>query len=381
MDLGVGNQSRVAFFLPNLEGGGAERAVAALANSVAALGIEVDLVLGEVVGPYVSEVSRGVNLVDLGANGVVGSTVRLARYLTRRRPDVVMSCLDVPNMQLVAAAKFSGFKGAIAIGQRATLAPVYAHFGLLRRVIYGLGIRRTYPSADLVICNSHAAAGEVRAIRGVQGSKVKVIHNSVDSERINRLAREPLEDAWLAMSDAPLVLSVGNLTRLKDRVTLVKSFARLRSRREARLVILGAAYEPAESDKVNHLIAELGIADHVYLPGFDSNPYRWMAHAAVLVSSSVTEGCPNQLLEGLALSASIVATDCPGDTGELLEHGKWGRLVPVADPEAMADAMLAALDDPDPPHGPDRAADFDPSKVTAEYLNVLLRRAGDRHAR
>jgi glycosyltransferase involved in cell wall biosynthesis len=102
-----------------------------------------------------------------------------------------------------------------------------------------------------------------------------------------------------------------------------------------------------------------------------------MKQASVLVSSSVTEGCPNQVLEGLALGIPIVATDCPGDTAEILGHGKWGRLVPVADPARMAKAILATLDDPNPPDGTLRAADFSPEKTTHAYLNVLLARSSN----
>jgi glycosyltransferase involved in cell wall biosynthesis len=97
-----------------------------------------------------------------------------------------------------------------------------------------------------------------------------------------------------------------------------------------------------------------------------------MAAAAVFVSSSTGEGFPNVVAEALALGGSIVATDCPGDTAELLGHGKWGRLVPVGDPGRMAVAILAALGDPNPPDGRIRAADFSPASAAEAYLKVLL---------
>jgi glycosyltransferase involved in cell wall biosynthesis len=94
--------------------------------------------------------------------------------------------------------------------------------------------------------------------------------------------------------------------------------------------------------------------------------------ARLLVSASLTEGCPNVIQQALACGTPIVATDCPGGTSEILENGRWGRLVPVADPESMAAAILASLDDPNPPDGRIRAADFTPEKTTRAYLDVLL---------
>lgn len=373
MSINGRHESFLAFFLPNLEGGGAERAIVALANEISNLNVTVELVLANAVGPYLAEVSPQVRIVDLSAKGRVDATMRLMRYLMHNRPQVVMSCLDVPNVQLIIAAKLARFTGVAVIGQRATIAPVYAHLGWVRRMVYGFAMRTTYPRANFVICNSHAAAAEVRAISSsMRDDKIITIHNSVDAERIDRLASEPLRDKWFQQIQRPMILSVGSLTYLKDRATLVRAFALVKAQRNVCLAIVGADYEPAERDKIERLIAELGLTEHVYLAGFDSNPYKWMRQATVLVSSSITEGCPNQVLEALALGVPVVATDCPGDTAELLSHGQWGRLVPVGDPKRMAEAILATIDDPNPPDGRTRAADFSPSKVTSTYLNVLL---------
>jgi glycosyltransferase involved in cell wall biosynthesis len=151
--------------------------------------------------------------------------------------------------------------------------------------------------------------------------------------------------------------------------TLIKAFEIVKAQRQVSLVIVGKG---PEQRKIEGLISDLGLSEGVHLPGFDANPYKWIAAATVFVSSSIGEGFPNAIAEALALGRPIVATDCPGDTAELLGYGKWGRLVPVGDPERMADAILAALDDPDPPDGRVRAADFSPSKITSAYLNVLL---------
>jgi glycosyltransferase involved in cell wall biosynthesis len=152
-------------------------------------------------------------------------------------------------------------------------------------------------------------------------------------------------------------------------VTLVQAFAKVREKVQANLAIVGRG---GEEITIRGLVSDLGLGPNVVLVGFDINPYRWIAAADVFVSSSTAEGFPNAIAEALALDRPIVATDCPGDTAELLQHGKWGRLVPVGDPARMAAAILAALDDPTPAQGRLRAAEFAPHKTTSAYLNVLL---------
>jgi len=360
---------QIAFFLPNLDGGGAERAIVRLANDIADLAVMVDLVLGEAFGVYLAEVSPKIRIVNLSSKKRLSAILCLRRYLSQYTPSVVMSSMDIPNIQMVLAAKSTIFKGRMVVSQRATIAPVYAEISWAGRLVYELGIRLAYPHATAIISNSYAATNEIQSMPGIYKERVFTIHNSVDTDRTNRLAKESLNNEWLQKSSAPLIISVGSLTPLKDRLTLVKAFAIVKAQRNARLVILG---EGAEREKIEKMILYLDLNEDVYMPGFDANPFRWMRRSVVLVSSSVTEGCPNNLLEALSLGISIVATDCPGGTSEILEAGRWGRLVPVGDPTSMASAILASLDDPNPPDGRIRAMDFTPEKTTRAYLDVLL---------
>jgi glycosyltransferase involved in cell wall biosynthesis len=356
----------IAFFLRDLDGGGAERAVVALAGEVATRGYVVDLVVGDADGDYRSEVPAAVHLESFSTRSPVRILSRLTSYLRRRNPGAIMSALDVSNILLIAAAKAARYRGRTVISQRAVVDASLRELGGPRRLVTSLLQRWCFPRADAVISNSHAAARELQASLHISSEKVFTIHNALNVERIERLAKEPLD---LRVDDqAPLIVSVGSLTKRKDMATLVQAFAKVRQKVQANLAIVGRG---GEEITIRGLVSDLGLSN-VLLVGFDVNPYRWIAAADVFVSSSTAEGFPNAIAEALALDRSIVATDCPGDTAELLQHGKWGRLVPVGDPAIMAAAILAALDDPKPPQGRLRAAEFAPHKATSAYLKVLL---------
>jgi glycosyltransferase involved in cell wall biosynthesis len=90
----------------------------------------------------------------------------------------------------------------------------------------------------------------------------------------------------------------------------------------------------------------LGIADAVAFVGFVDNPCAWMARASCVALSSIFEGFGNVLVEAMAVGTPVVSTDCPSGPAEVLEGGRFGRLVPPRDPAALAEAILATIDAP-----------------------------------
>jgi glycosyltransferase involved in cell wall biosynthesis len=143
------------------------------------------------------------------------------------------------------------------------------------------------------------------------------------------------------------------------------------------LVIIGAGVNPTRTRdrtaELTRLAEALGVAGDVRLLGFVSNPVPFMARASVFVLSSTFEGFGNVLVEALGAGCPVVATDCPSGPAEILDHGRYGWLVPVGDDAAMAESILAALDHP-PARGVlmRRAAEFDLAHAMDRYVPLLL---------
>ena len=98
-----------------------------------------------------------------------------------------------------------------------------------------------------------------------------------------------------------------------------------------------------------------------------------MSRAAVFVLSSAWEGFGNVLVEAMACGTPVVSTDCPSGPSEILQGGKYGPLVPVGDPEALAKAIEAVLESPLPGSVlQKRAEDFSVDKITDQYLQLLM---------
>jgi glycosyltransferase involved in cell wall biosynthesis len=359
----------IAFFIPDLEGGGAERAFVELTNQFVDLGVRVDLVLVRAKGPYLSEVRPEVRLVDLQGSRTTLAVLKLFRYLRENRPDAIISGLDTANMTSMVACIAAGCSKRAILTQRSIPSECYGlHYPRLQRLWLTI-LRLIYARARLIISNSHAASHDLCEGVGIPPANLAVIHNSIDMVRIERLAIEDPKHPWTTSSAKPLLLSVGSLGPLKDFSTLLRAFAIVRQSLDCNLAVLG---EGTERNRLEALAQEIGVGDWVQLLGFDANPFRWMSKASLLISSSITESCPNVIQQALACGTPVVATDCPGGTSEILERGKWGRLVPVANPQAMAEAIIATLQDKSHPNGRLRAADFDPSKNAKQYLKLIL---------
>jgi glycosyltransferase involved in cell wall biosynthesis len=209
----------------------------------------------------------------------------------------------------------------------------------------------------------------------VPSAKVKVIYNPTVTPEIFRKATEPVQHPWFVDNRVPIILAAGRLHRQKDFPTLLRAFSLLRQNRPCRLVILGDG-KKRRRKALRQLAKQLGIEKDVSLPGFVENPFAYMARANLFVLSSAWEGFGNVIVEALACGCPVVSTDCRSGPREILDNGRYGRLVPVGDPEALARAMLEALDDPDNPCDREtriqRAMEFSVDKIVDEYLKVLL---------
>ncbi|MCD6679532.1 MAG: glycosyltransferase [Burkholderiaceae bacterium] len=363
--------SRIAFFFPSLNGGGAERVMVTLANALADRGHAIDLVLASAHGPFRKDVSPQVRVIDLQAGRVIKSLLPLARYLRRESPVAMLAAQTHANVVTLVARRLARVATRVVVSERSTISVACSRArGAAAWLNYAL-VPSLYRTADGICTVSRAASKDLVRFAGLPAARVSTIYNPFDLDRITRLADEPLGDPWLEPGKPPIVLAVGRLAEEKDFPTLIRAFARLRSKRPLRLLILG---EGALRPMLEELIARCKLtADDVRMPGFVQNPFAYLARCSVFVLSSRWEGLPGVLIEALACGAPVVSTDCPSGPHEILEGGRWGSLVAVGDPDALAGAIAATLDTPRDrlPDVRRRAQDFEQERAVAAYLKLL----------
>src|SRR5439155_27303373 len=174
-------------------------------------------------------------------------------------------------------------------------------------------------------------------LAGLDRGDIATIFEPVVDDSLGLKAKESLDHPWLAAGEPPVLLGVGHLRLQKDFPTLIRAFALARARRPMRLVLLGEGGQRTELQK---MIEDFGVQADVCLYGYTENPFAWMANASMFVLSSAWEGLPAVLIEALACGCPVVSTDCPSGPREILDGGKYGKLVPCFDPQALSEAIL-----------------------------------------
>ena len=314
-----------------------------LAKGFAEQGLKVDLVLAKAEGPYLSQVPARVRVVDLKASRVLTSLPGLVRYLKQERPAALLSAMNHANIVAIWARKITGIPCRLVVSVHSTLSKETENASYARTRVMPFFIRWFYPWADSIVAVSRGVAEDLVKVTGIPRELIKVIYNPVVTPKLLEKAKVSIDHPWFRSGQPPVILSVGRLTKQKDFPTLIRAFALVRTERSARLMILG---EGEERPKLEALVRELGLEDDVSMPGFVDNPYAYMARAAVFVLSSLWEGLSNVLIEAMAVGTPVVSTDCPSGPAEILEGGKWGKLVPVGDVEGLAGAITEQISSP-----------------------------------
>ena len=222
----------------------------------------------------------------------------------------------------------------IAHGSRATSLAVKAFAGRVPvvAVVHNFRARNDLAQADMAICVSQAVTEDVW-VRFPQLRAVTV-------ENFAPLNAGPGPSGH---DDPPRIGSIGRMHRNKGYDVLLEAAAKLKARGlDFRLTLAGDGPELAA---LKAQAASLGLADITAFPGWMASPAEVLKTLDLFVLSSRVEPFGLVVIEAMAFGTPVVATDIDGPR-DILAGGQLGRLVPKNDPDALAEAIAAALADP-----------------------------------
>lgn len=325
---------RFALFLPNLDGGGAERVALALIQGLLDRGHGVDLVLARRTGVLLPLVPAEVNVFDLGVSNLRQAVLPLARYLRDRRPRTLHAMMW-PLPMIAFFARAIARTDTRLVGSEHSILSNHP-YGLRHRAVRAL-TRRVYRKLDSVITVSNGAAEDLSRLIGLPRDRIAVVYNPL-------ILPDQLPDASVAAArwpaDTKRILAVGTLKSEKNYALLLRALAMTRDHVSASLLILG---DGPLRETLATQTAATGLADAVVFAGFEADPWPYYAAADVFVLSSDNEGLGNVLIEALHADLPVVSTDCPGGPREILQDGRFGQLVRCKDDDQLAQALVAVL--------------------------------------
>ncbi|RDV84490.1 glycosyltransferase [Ammonifex thiophilus] len=175
---------------------------------------------------------------------------------------------------------------------------------------------------------------------GIAPEKVTVVYNGIELPSSSS-SGAGFRKSWNVPSDAPLVATVGRLHPVKGHRYFLEAAAEVGRRLpHARFAVIGTG---PEAEELRELAQRLGLADRVIFTGFLPEVSSCYPEFDLLVLASLMEGFGLVVLEALARGVPVVATRV-GGVPEVVREGETGLLVPPADSQALAQAILWMLE-------------------------------------
>jgi len=362
-------KKEIAFLIPSMNGGGAEKVTLLLANELSVRGWKVILVLAKKEGPYLSRLHGEIEVLVLRKKNISKNVFEIASFLKNRKPSIFYSSMAYVNVIALLSARLASFKGKTIISEHSHLSTnIKINNNLRFKAILTLA-KFLYRHADGLVCVSDGVKTDLETIF-VNLKAVVVINNPV--EDLSSTATERLRDKFR-------IISVGRLDIDKNFKLLVNAFGEilkeLPDKQEYELLILG---DGPERKNLEELVERLQLKKQVFLPGFVNTPGKYLEESDLFVFTSSREGFGNVLVEALSCGLPIVSTDCFCGPSEILQQGRLGRLVPVNDLDELKKAILEEIQHPttsvsDVQKRVARSRDFSVSKITDHYEQFFAR--------
>lgn len=356
---------RMLLTISSLTGGGAEREFSTLIKHLSRERFESHLCFHRPVFAYEFPDDLPIHVIHRTRPWHTPRAIwQIRRVIRDVKPDVIFSQLHYVNM--LTGSALARIEERPAWICRQVNDPVRDMRGP-----FAIWARRSLARADCVLGCSDGVSQAMVEYLCLDPGRVRTMVNAVDVERIERLAGEELP-----ITRAPgafVAVHAGRFSPQKNQMLLLEAFSRFRNR-PAELWMLG------EGDLANDLkerARQLGIRSQVRWLGFQANPYAFFCSADAFVLSSNHEGLPNVLIEAMICGTPVVSTRCPYGPEELIEDGVNGRLTPVGNAQALADALEMLASNPDVARemgcvARDRAvARFDTRVVCAAYEELF----------
>jgi glycosyltransferase involved in cell wall biosynthesis len=313
------------FYYPSIEGGGLEKNLFSLINSLAKRNCKVNFITYEdntrkKEFDKIFYFHKKINVII--SRILIGFKHRYIKYIfcfiklfviCVRKKGVIISFQG--NILPIIVAKLTGTKIII----RCNTAPSKYVNNLYEKIFFNF----FYSMSDQILVTSKDFKNEIKKYFNL---KSFVHKQTLDMKEIKKKAKVKIKFNFFQKFKGLKIINVGRLTFQKDQITLLRAFARLIKTREARLLLMGTGEDSA---KLNEFIRKEKLTKNVKIIGFNSNPFKYISLSDVKVLSSRFEGNPNILLEIACLKKLIISTNCKVGPNEILQSGKGGILFPV----------------------------------------------------
>ncbi len=354
--------------MPDLSGGGAEKNFLIMSNYWIENNFDVELVLLKKKGIFLKHLNENIQIVDLNVSKMRYSFFKLLKYFySTKNKEILVSLWPLTGLAIMANL-FSFSKIKMVLFEHQFLS-IPNNDNLDKISFFSkLFINITYYFAHNLICVSNYVKIDIQKILFFK-KEINVLYNPSYIEEHNiSISKNKIKEMW--GHDNPLkILSVGSLKKVKDHETLINSiYIAIKIRKmDIKLIIFG---EGVLEKKLKLLIKKLKLEKNVFIKKFQYDLRIWYLSCDLFILSSLYEGFANVIVEAMSFKKKIISTKSGGPE-EILENGKYGKLVEIQNPEMMAHNIINYKKILLNNNLLERAKDFSKQKFSNHLMKIL----------
>ena len=360
-------KKKILNFIPNFYFGGVENSNINLTNELRKMGYKVEILTNNILNPKLVN-ENNLDIKSLNKKKMSQIIFDLFKYIKTQKPDLIICSQFYANIIILIACVISGYKNKLILCERVPVKENLKNIWFFKRIMLKILLKYLYIKADCIVCNSYGTKYELDEF--VSNPNTVVIYNPVITNNINTNANSKVDD----YDFDPSVVYMTAITRLsyeKNISDMIKIVSRLNNDIKFKFLIIGDGPFFDESRKE---VDNLKLNNCIEFLGYKSNPYKYLKHCDIYLSTSKFEGLGNSIIEALHFGLQIVSYKSPGGISEVLDGGNYGELIEFGNIEEFSNYLNFNMRKKNKNKDKllsDHLLKFDSNRITKQFVKII----------
>ena len=335
---------KIAFILPSLQGGGAEKVFLNLSIVLANKNNDVTLICISKNKDYDIDLKKyNINYLSFNKKKIIFSLPKIINFFRKNKFDIIFSTIVHLNIAMFFLNKFF-IKQKVILRESNNIKLSLKNKNIIIKLLYDFLISIAYNNSNIIVPSSKLKENLINKYH-LNENKVHVINNPISINFNQQSKKINYKDflKFIGINDNKnfkIILNIGSLTKQKNQIQIIKAIEKMDNIQNIKLIIVGKG--PMKNQLLNY-IKKNKLEEYVFLVGFHSKIEIFLNFASLYVCSSLWEGFPNALIDAAAHNLQIISNNCDYGPSEILQNGKYGALCNVNDYQKLTNLIQLGL--------------------------------------